>query len=115
MISQTVMNRLLDGVEEISDVTVHVDPEDDEAGSPTQNLPLRHQAIDKLSARWSSIPETREIRQTILHYLDGKIDIDLYLPLSLYEGESELAALYSKLREPLSAEKDFRDLKIFFG
>ncbi len=115
MISQTVMNRLLDEVAEISDVTVHIDPEDDEAGSPTQDLPLRQQAVKKLNHCWESIPEAKEIQQIILHYRDGKIDIDLYLPLSSYGGEGELSALYSRLLDPLNEEKDFRELKVFFG
>lgn len=115
MISQTVMERLLGEVDEISDVTVHVDPEDDEAGPATQNLPLRQQALEKLSVCWSSIPESKEITQTILHYREGKIDIDLYFPLSCYGGESSLSELRARLLESLKGENDFRELKIFFG
>ncbi len=115
MISQTVMERLLGEVDEISDVTVHVDPEDDEAGPATQNLPLRQQALEKLSVCWSSIPESKEITQTILHYREGKIDIDLYFPLGCYGGESGLSELRARLLESLKGENDFRELKIFFG
>ncbi len=115
MISQTVMDRLLGEVNEISDVTVHVDPEDDEDGAPTQDLPLRQQAMEKLTRRWSSIPEATEIQRTILHYQDGKIDIDLYFPLSCYAGEEMLSELRSALQEGLKGEEDFRDLKIYFG
>jgi cation diffusion facilitator family transporter len=115
MISQTVMERLLDEVDEISDVTVHVDPEDDEAGPATQNLPLRQQALEKLSSCWSSIPETSEVTQTILHYREGKIDIDLYFPLSCYGGDSDLQELRAGLLDSLEGEDDFRELKIFFG
>ncbi len=115
MISQTVMDRLLDKVEEISDVTVHVDPEDDEAGPPTQDLPLRQQTMDKLHECWSAIPEAQEIQRTILHYQDGKIDIDLYFPLSCYGGEKELNELRARLEDQLAGETDFRKLKLFFG
>lgn len=115
MISQAVMDRLLQEVAEISDVTVHIDPEDDEAGSPTQDLPLRQQAMEKLARCWSSIPEVEEVQQTILHYQDGKIDIDLYLPLSRYEGKGRLDDLRSRLEHSLTGESDFRELKIFFG
>ncbi len=115
MISQAVMDRLLGEVDEISDVTVHVDPEDDEAGPPTQDLPLRQQATEKLDRCWSAIPEAQEIQQTILHYQDGKIDIDLYFPLNCYEGKEELHDLRSRLHEQLKGEKEFRNLKIYFG
>ncbi len=115
MISQTVMDRLLNEVDEISDVTVHVDPEDDEAGPPTQDLPLRQQAMDKLNRCWSAIPEAQEIQQTILHYQDGKIDIDLYFPLSCYAGEDKLIDLRVRLQDMLKGENDFRELKMYFG
>lgn len=115
MISQTVMDRLLGEVAEISDVTVHVDPEDDEKGPPTQDLPLRQQAIEKLSQCWSKIPEAQEVERTILHYQEGKIDIDLFFPLSSFRGEDELDQLRSRLQGQLNGEADFRELKIFFG
>lgn len=115
MISQTVMDRLLSEVNEISDVTVHVDPEDDEEGAPTRDLPLRQQAIEKLNHCWSSISEAQKIERTILHYQEGKIDIDLYFPLSSFGGEEELDRLRSRLQDRLNGEPDFRKLKIFFG
>lgn len=115
MISQTVMDRLRAEIAEISDVTVHVDPEDDEAGPPTQNLPLRQQALERLNGCWSAVPETEEITQTILHYREGKIDIDLYFPLSCYGGDRELQLLRASLLDGLEGENDFRELKIFFG
>ena len=115
MISQTVMERLLGEVDEISDVTVHVDPEDDEAGPATQNLPLRQQALEKLGGCWATIPEVEKVTQTILHYREGKIDIDLYFPLSCYDGDSKLQELRAGLLDSLEGEDDFRELKIFFG
>ncbi len=115
IISQTVMDRLLGEVDEVSDVTVHVDPEDDEAGPPTRDLPLRQQAIEKLNRCWSSIPQAQNIERTILHYQEGKIDIDLYFPLDSFGGEDDLYRLRSKLEEQLKGESDFRELKLFFG
>jgi cation diffusion facilitator family transporter len=115
MISQTVMERLLGEVDEISDVTVHVDPEDDEVAPPTKGLPLRQQALEKLNHCWRSVPEAEKIEQTILHYQEGKIDIDLYLSLSCYEGEKALENLRTRLLDQLIDEDDFRSLKIYFG
>ncbi len=115
MISQTVMERLLGEMDEVGDVTVHVDPEDDEAGPATQDLPLRQQALETLNSCWASIPEVEEVTQTILHYREGKIDIDLYMPLSSYGGESGLSELRARLLDSLKGKNDFRELKIFFG
>ncbi len=115
MISQTVMDRLLDEVEEVGDVTVHIDPEDDELGTPTKGLPLRQQTIDMLRECWQTIPKTASIKRTILHYRDGKIDIDLYFPLSCYDGERDLNVLRSQLRDRLKGNSEFGELNIFFG
>jgi hypothetical protein len=115
MISQTVMERLLGEVDEISDVTVHVDPEDDEEAPPTKDLPLRQQALERLNNCWNAVPEREDIQRTILHYQEGKIDIDLYLPLSCYGGENELINLKTRLQDGLKQESDFRDLRIFFN
>ncbi len=115
MIGQTVMDRLLEQVEQVSDVTVHIDPEDDECGASTTGLPLRKQAIDELGRCWNAIPHVEHIQQTILHYRDGKIDVDLYFPLSCYVGEQDADDLYSRLRGRLKENSAFRNLNIFFG
>ncbi len=115
MISQTVMDLLMEQVDDIGDVTVHVDPEDDETGSPTKGLPLRSDILDKLNRSWQTIPRAANIKRTILHYLDGKIDIDLYFPLSCYDGERDLDDLRAQLQEPLKEWSEVRELNIFFG
>jgi zinc transporter family protein len=115
MISQTVMDLLMEQVDDIGDVTVHVDPEDDETGSPTKGLPLRSDILDKLNRSWQTIPRAANIKRTILHYLDGKIDIDLYFPLSCYDGERDLDDLRAQLQEPLKEWSEVRALNIFFG
>lgn len=115
IISQTVMDLLMEQVDDIGDVTVHVDPEDDESGSPTKGLPLRKDAMAKLDHSWQTIPRAADIKRTILHYLDGKIDIDLYFPLSCYHGEEDLDNLHTLLQKPLNELPEFRKLNIFFG
>lgn len=115
MISQTVMDLLLRLVDDIGDVTVHVDSEDDETGSPTKGLPLRREILGKLNHGWQAIPRAIDIKRTILHYVDGKIDIDLYFPLSCYAGEKDLEALRAQLNEPLKEWSELRKINIFFG
>ena len=40
-IGESVRSRLLESDDEVADVTVHIDPEDDELASPCTHLPLR--------------------------------------------------------------------------
>ena len=115
MIGQTVMDLLMEQVDDIGDVTVHIDSEDDETGSPTKGLPLRREILAKLDQSWQAIPRATNIKRTILHYIDGKIDIDIYFPLSCYDGEKGLDDLRAQLQEPLQGYSEFRRLNIFFG
>jgi cation diffusion facilitator family transporter len=115
MIGQTVMDRLLEQVDEVADVTVHIDPEDDELGTPSKGLPLRQQILNDLERFWSDCPEVAGIERTILHYRDGRIDIDLFFPLSCYHGAQELGELRARLKERLKERGEFRELKIYFG
>jgi len=82
-ISEMVRMRLIEQMEEVSDVMVHIDPENDEKGSPGFNLPLRRELEKKLHHAWADIPIAGKIEYITLHYLGGKIHIDLLLPLAV--------------------------------
>ncbi|MES9856954.1 MAG: cation diffusion facilitator family transporter [Sedimenticola sp.] len=115
MISQLVTDRLHKEVEEITDVTVHIDPEDDEIAIPCQGLPLRPEAEMLLERQWQNIPEAAARQRLVLHYLEGKIEVDLYLPLeALPEGE-KLNQFHSALRQALEAQPEFGRLEIYYG
>ena len=43
-IAEVVQNRLIEQIDLLTDVTVHVDPEDDEEGASCEDLPLRKRA-----------------------------------------------------------------------
>ena len=89
MNGETVRSRLLQANDEVTDVMVHIDPEDDEVVAPSRHLPLRQDVLKQLKAAWSGIEETSLIRDRdiTLHYLEGKLRIDLVLPLTLLENE----------------------------
>ncbi len=92
-ISESVRERVMKDVEEVSDVMVHIDPEDDEVVAPSKHLPLRQDVLKQLKAAWSGIEGTSLIRDRdiTLHYLEGKLRIDLVLPLTLLENEPLIA------------------------
>ena len=88
-ISEQVRERVMKDVDEVTDVMVHIDPEDDEVAAPSKHLPLRRDALKQLKASWSAIEGTSLIRDQdiTLHYLEGKLRIDLVLPLTLLEND----------------------------
>ncbi len=114
MISQAVEDRLKDKVASITDVTVHIDPEDDEQVPTCSGLPLRNEAQDALEEAWAQVtvlPAQREIR---LHYLGGQIDAELILPLASFKDAVEAHRLNSDLQDAARDLEWFRELSILY-
>jgi cation diffusion facilitator family transporter len=97
-IADTVRRRLLERVDEVTDVTVHIDPEDDERESPCDQLPLRSDMIKKLQRQWAAL-EGVDAEQVTLHYLRGKLQIDLALPLAVLDKHPDTRALILKIEK----------------
>ncbi len=102
-IGDTVRRRLLERVDEVTDVTVHIDPENDEQGSACDQLPLRSDLIEKLQRQWADL-EAVDAEQVTLHYLHGKLQIDLALPLTVLDKHPDTRGLI------LSIEKAAKEL-----
>ncbi len=86
-LSEKVRWHLIRTIDEVADVTVHIDPEDDEEAAPSMHLPLRDKVVARLREAWSGVAHADAIEQITLHYLDGKIEVELLLPLDLAGGE----------------------------
>jgi hypothetical protein len=74
-IAQHVHQTLIHRVPHVRDVTVHIDPEDDEVASPSQHLPNRSTLEKELLIPWKH--DFTSIQSWIIHYLNGTITIDL--------------------------------------
>ncbi|MGD8908056.1 MAG: cation diffusion facilitator family transporter [Chromatiales bacterium] len=114
-IAEVVQYGLIDQVEVLEDVTVHIDPEDDEEGPSCTGLPLRQKAETLLQELWSHIACYDERRRLVLHYLSGRIDVDLYLPLVCYRSEQEADELGQAFQTALEGSDIFRCVRIWFG
>lgn len=115
MISQAVEDRLIEKLDEITDVTVHIDPEDDQDAPPCRGLPLRNDAIGQLEAAWRQagpLPAQYEVR---LHYLGGRIEAELVLPLASYVDTAHTEAQQQALDEAAQALPWFRGLRILYA
>jgi cation diffusion facilitator family transporter len=116
MISLLVEHRLKREIDEITDVTVHIDPEDDNRFPPPVGLPLRAEALARLASLWSAIPEANERERLVLHYLRGAIDIEVHFPLAACQRSgADPVDLRRKLFEALSEDGAFRDVHVVFG
>nr|WP_280818836.1 cation diffusion facilitator family transporter [Thiorhodococcus minor] len=116
MISVLVEQRLKREIDEMTDVTVHIDPEDDEIAPACPSLPLRAEALARLASHWSGIPAANERQRIILHYLACSIDVDVYFPITacLREG-ADPQGLRDALQEALEQDAAFRQIRVYFG
>lgn len=91
-ISETVRSKLIKEIEEVVDVMVHIDPEDDENLPEITELPLRSEMLEKLELAWNGVEGADKIDNITLHYLQGKIEIELLLPLAILHNEQQATA-----------------------
>ena len=81
-ITEAVEKILIEKFDEVNDVTVHIDPEDDETTASCIHLPMRSELLLELSNQWSNHSVLKNIKDVTLHYLDGHISVEACLSLS---------------------------------
>ena len=112
-IGDTVRRRLMEGIEEVTDVTVHIDPENDERESLSDKLPLRSDVIRRLQQQWADI-EGLDAEHITLHYLCGKLSIDLELPLAVLESVADSRGLIDKIERSAKELPEVDSVKVCF-
>jgi len=112
-ISETVRHKLVSNIEDISDVTVHIDPEDDEFAATSCQLPLREQIMVRLNALWRAAGVADQVQSVTLHYLEGFIHVDVKLPLDL-AGQETTDRLIKDLKQPLEKLPEIKTIKVGF-
>ncbi len=113
MIAIAVEEAAKASLDEVTDVTVHIDPEDDEEAPPCEGLPLRGQALGMLERAWKEAGCNGRWERVQLHYIQGRIHVDLYLPLACLE-ESDPQSIRDQLGAALAGMKEFGKLRLFF-
>ena len=111
-ISDTVRAQIIRDVADVTDVMVHIDPEDDEKAAPSSGLPLRKEVLKMLESRWEGLDVAKHLEDTVLHYLDGKIHVELLLPIGEAGNASEVQALTEKLNRLTREDACIADVQI---
>ena len=93
-IGEQVHQKLINTVKNLIDVTVHIDPEDDESAHPSVHLPNREAVKKILESRWSSLPQYRNIKKMTLHYLEGRLYIEIYIAQNGMTNSNDLLSVY---------------------
>ncbi len=113
-ISEAVEHRLIEEIEEMSDVTVHIDPEDDEREAACAKLPLRGELLSRLRAQWKEIPAAARLENVGLHYLDGHVHLELFLSLREMSGTEEAKQIAHELTEACKMLSEVGEVTVYF-
>ncbi|MFQ5935070.1 MAG: cation diffusion facilitator family transporter [Acidiferrobacterales bacterium] len=113
-ISETVRSRLIDQIDEVSDVMVHIDPEDDDAVAPSESLPLRNTVETRLNQYFSNIDAAKHIEKLTLHYLGGNIRVELLLPLDVIAGQGGASALRQRFNDAVKDDPQITAVELRF-
>ncbi len=111
-IGEKVRGELIAEIEAVADVTVHIDPEDDETCSPCDHLPLREELLGHLQMHWAGVPAAAAIEDITLHYLDGKIHLELLLPLEWAPDRASAAALAEEFQRRAGAVRVIGEVRL---
>ena len=115
MMALAVEERVKAAVPEVTDVTVHIDPEDDEEQPSCKGLPLREAVLEELHERWAHLDCLGREERILLHYLAGRIDLEVCYPLACYPGREAAEALSRAMAEALASLPHYGEVRLFFG
>ena len=96
IISEYVRLKLIDSDEDIRNALVHIDPEDDALALLCKDLPMRREVLADLRQVWAGEVDATESRAVTLHYLSGKVHVDLVRPMNTIDEDTDELCLRLK-------------------
>jgi cation diffusion facilitator family transporter len=115
IISVSVERVAMNCLKNLTDVIIHIDPEDDEVAAPYDKLPERPEALGILNKALFNEKCDGQIHHIQLHYLDGKIHVDFFLPLSCLKKKNSHQEIKNKLTSTVSELKGFGNVRVYFS
>lgn len=106
-IAQHVHQALVNQLDRVKDVIVHVDPEDDEVTCPSLHLPSRETLQQELLLVWQQDYPT--LQSWTIHYLDGKMTIDLVCSSNHEQWQS----LRERVDTDLRSHENIKQIRLF--
>jgi cation diffusion facilitator family transporter len=114
-ISEHVLRALYDQVENIQDVTVHIDSEDDEIYSECAVLPLRETLLPELKKVWQNLVDVEQIQNIDLHFGQGKIEVWVTLPHQLLYGGKSSSELTQEFQKRALSVPNIAAVRLLFS
>ena len=108
-ISEEVERVLTEQLDEPTDVTVHIDTEEDQE-TPPNYLYLRSELMPTLRKHWSEICDI-PIQRSTLHYLRGSIRIELFLLMADIQDTEIIRQYAEQLRQKYASEEQVETIE----
>jgi len=108
----------------ISEVSFHVDAEDDLIYSPLYRgshvapralPPLRGEVVETLRACWGGVSNAPDPQQANLHFLGGKVHVEVFLSADCYKGEREREQFEQILKEKTAHLEWLGQVAVWYG
>ncbi len=113
-ISEMVRARLISEIAPLADVMVHIDTEEDVNVPSCAGLPLRDELQKRLNNYFRDIPEARLIEHMTLHYLNGRIDIELLLPQDAVTHSTTTRQLAQRFAAAVRDDRDVGKVDVYY-
>lgn len=113
-ISEMVRTRLVNEVDVVADALVHIDPEDDTQLAPAHDLPARSAVHALLKTRLKDIEAAAHIERISLHYVGGRLRVELLLPLSVLASLDAGPRLAAQFQAAVAQEPLIETLEVRF-
>jgi len=113
-ISEMVRATLIKEIAPLADVMVHIDTEEDVNVPSGAGLPLRDELQKRLNNYFRDIPEARLIEHMTLHYLNGRIDIELLLSQDAVSHSTSARQLAQQFAAAVRNDRDIGKVDVHF-
>ena len=113
-IAERVQSSLIEQISSVEDVTVHVDSENDETFLACIALPSRDTIEPAIRSAVESLPGGKEIQKIVLHYLGGKLYIEIYIPATTIGDKLTKNQLTSLYLSTVSSIVDFEVFRLYY-
>jgi cation diffusion facilitator family transporter len=113
-ISEVVSDRLLKEFEDVTDVTVHIDPEDDEEEAVSLGLPMRGEMLKRIERHFAGHPQAARVERVTLHYLAGKVGVELLISFDDDSHPESCRRTEQQLRDAVEADPLIDSLRVYW-
>ncbi len=116
-IAEAVRRRLMEEIDIVADVMVHIDTENDLVTASCDHLPSRAEVRRRLDRYLATTGCADKIERMLMHYGDGKMSVDLFLPVGCARDGEDARAIAERIRAAIRAagDPDVGDVNVHFS